>query len=132
MPECQNLQTVSRIPVSLASLTGASIRVFRSISDLKHLLALRHAPELAIRHASYSADGHGDAGLGDLPGGLGTGQTAADDMNRREAHEGPHSNDLRTSRAGPCRRPARAPSFSAHGRRLQAVQAFGARIGELR
>ncbi len=83
-------------------------------------------------HGAHFVQDHGDAGLGDLPGGLGTGQAAADDMNRREAHEGPHSNDLRTSRAGPCRRPGRAPSFSAHGRRLQAVQAFGARIGELR
>ena len=31
--------------------------------DLRHLLALRHAPELAIWHASYTADGYWDAGL---------------------------------------------------------------------
>ena len=40
---------------------GACIRVLCKHDDLKHLFNLRHAPELAVWHASYTAAGDWDA-----------------------------------------------------------------------
>ena len=43
------------------AIPGACIRVLSKHDDLKHLFNLRHAPELAVWHASYSASGDWDA-----------------------------------------------------------------------
>ena len=47
----------------VASLSGASLRVLSKADNLRHLLTLRHAPELAVWHTSYTAAGDWDAGL---------------------------------------------------------------------
>ena len=42
-------------------IKGACIRVLSKHDDLKHLFNLRHAPELAVWHASYTPAGEWDA-----------------------------------------------------------------------
>ena len=43
--------------------SGDSLRILGDARNLSHLRQLRHAPELAVWNASYSADGDWDAGL---------------------------------------------------------------------
>ena len=43
--------------------SGDSLRVLGDARNVSHLRQLRHAPELAVWNASYSADGDWDAGL---------------------------------------------------------------------
>ena len=42
-------------------IPGAGIRILTKHDDLKHLFNLRHASELAVWHASYTASGDWDA-----------------------------------------------------------------------
>ena len=43
--------------------SGDSLRILGDARNLSHLRQLKHAPELAVWNASYSADGDWDAGL---------------------------------------------------------------------
>ena len=47
--------------ITYVALQGDGIRVLTKHDDLKHLFNLRHALELAVWHASYTATGDWDA-----------------------------------------------------------------------